>query len=66
MKKCCLKRLNRILPPLIVFTLCSCVMPVDVIVAMSSGEMIEYTTRGVKNACITVGVVQNGHTSFIL
>jgi CubicO group peptidase (beta-lactamase class C family) len=39
-------------------------MALDAIAAMSSREMIEHTTRGVKDARITVGVVQNGHTSF--
>jgi CubicO group peptidase (beta-lactamase class C family) len=62
MKRYCLKSFNWI--SLIIFSLCSCGMSVDDIVGMSSTEMIEYTTNGVKNACITVGILQNGQTSF--
>jgi CubicO group peptidase (beta-lactamase class C family) len=64
MKKYCLKSFNWILPSIIILSLCTCAMPIDDIAAMSSKEMIEHTTRGVKNACITVGVVQNGQMSF--
>ena len=31
---------------------------------MSAREMIEYTTKGVRKAKVTVGIVQNGQMSF--
>jgi hypothetical protein len=37
---------------------------IDDISGMSGMEMIEYTTKGVKKAVITVGVVQNGQMSY--
>ena len=41
------------------FSLSSCAMPSDGIPKMSGMEMIKYTTKGVKKAVITVGIVQN-------
>ena len=41
----------------------SCIMQED-IEKMSAREMIEYTTKGVRNAKVTVGIVQNGQMSF--
>ena len=39
-------------------------MPIEEMARMSSREMIESLTRGVRNARITVGIVQNGEMSF--
>jgi CubicO group peptidase (beta-lactamase class C family) len=64
MKKHSLKRLFQI-PLLIgIASLCSCSTDIKDIAGMSSREMIEYTTKGVKNAAITVGIVRNGGMSF--
>ena len=53
-----------ILSLLIILFLSSCPMPFDDIVNMSSRELIEYKTRGVRNARLTVGIVQNGQMLF--
>ena len=49
-----------------IFLLSSCPMDISIedITNMSSIEMIEYITKGVKNARVTVGIVQNGEMSF--
>jgi len=60
----CLKRSLRFLLPVIFFSLISCAMPSEDIAEMSGMEMIEYTTKGVKKAVITVGIVQNGQMSY--
>ena len=49
--------------PIVLF-LSSCPMPFDDIAKMSSIELIERKTRGVRSARITVGIVQNGQMSF--
>jgi len=46
------------------FSLNSCSMPFEDIAEMSGIEMIEYTTKGVKKAVVTVGIVQNGQMSY--
>jgi len=46
------------------FSLNTCSESLDDIANMSSTEMIEYTTNGVKKAIITVGIVQNGQMSY--
>ena len=48
----------------LIFLLSSCSMTIEDFANMSSIEMIEYKTRGVRNARITVGIVQNGQMSF--
>jgi len=59
-----LKRLY-ILFSIIIFSFFSCSMPsIDDMANMSFMEMIESLTKGVKNAHITVGIVQNGEFSF--
>jgi CubicO group peptidase (beta-lactamase class C family) len=39
-------------------------MAIDDITKMSSMEMIEYTTKGVKKAAVTVGIIRNGQMSY--
>jgi CubicO group peptidase (beta-lactamase class C family) len=63
MKRCRLKKSLWIVP-VVLFFLSSCAMPLEDIVKMSSMEMIEYNTKGVKKAVITVGIVQGGQRSY--
>jgi CubicO group peptidase (beta-lactamase class C family) len=42
----------------------SCAMPFEDILKMSGMEMIKHTTKGVKKAAVTVGIVQNGQMSY--
>ena len=58
------KKSIRILSLILVLSISSCPMSFGDIASMSSREMIEYTTRGVRNARITVGIIQNGQMSF--
>ena len=60
----CIKRLFWILLPILIFSLNSCPMTIDDITKMSSMEMIKYTTKGVKKAAVTVGIIQNGQMSY--
>ncbi|MDR1148717.1 MAG: beta-lactamase family protein [Spirochaetaceae bacterium] len=46
------------------FSLSTCTMPFEDIVKMSGMEMIEYNTKRVKKAAITVGIVQSGQMSY--
>jgi len=60
-----LNRFLLVLLPVIIFSFSSCSMPtIDDISEMSSVEMIEYTAKGVKNAVVTVGIIQNGQMSY--
>ena len=59
-----MKNILWIILPIIILLLSSCPMPFDDIARMSSRELIERKTRGVRNARITVGIVQNGQMSF--
>jgi CubicO group peptidase (beta-lactamase class C family) len=66
MKRHCIGKFFWILAPFTIFFLGSCFMSIEDIAKMSSKEMIEHTTKGVKNARITVGIVQNGQLSFVV
>ena len=67
MKKDCFNIFFFILLLIIIFSLVSCSMPtIDDISEMSSMEMIEYTTDGVKKAAVTVGIIQNGQMSYVV
>ena len=60
-----MNRFLLVLLPVIIFSFSSCSMPtIDDISEMSSVEMIEYTAKGVKNAVVTVGIIQNGQMSY--
>jgi CubicO group peptidase (beta-lactamase class C family) len=50
--------------PAVLFFISSCVMPLEDIAKMSSMEMIAYNTKRVKNAVVTVGIVQGGQMSY--
>ena len=60
----CLKRLLWLLLSVTILSLSTCSMPSDDITKMSSMEMIQYNTKGVKKAAITVGIVQNGQMTY--
>ena len=65
MEKNYLRRLIGTLLLLTVISLFSCSNPLDDWEKMSSSrEMIDSLTKGVKNARVTVGIVQNGEMSF--
>jgi CubicO group peptidase (beta-lactamase class C family) len=49
---------------IIIFSLCSCPTPEEYIENMSSRELIEKHTKGVRRAALTVGIVQDGQMSF--
>jgi len=55
-----------LLSPVIFFSFSSCTVPYDDITKMSGTEMICYTTKDVKKAVITVGIVQNGEMSYVV
>ena len=48
----------------VVLSLCSCAMPFEDIAKMSSMEMIEYNTKGIKKAVVTVGTIQDGQIQY--
>ena len=64
MKRHCLRRFFGLSLSVGIFLLSSCPTSAEISSGMSSQEIIEHTTNGVKNACITVGIVQNGQMSF--
>ena len=53
-----------ILLVVIIFSLSSCPTPLEDVTEMSSMEMIKYTTKGIKKAFVTVGIVNNGQLSY--
>jgi len=59
-----LKRLFNFLLLFALSSLSSCSIPLDDITGMSGMEMIEYTTKGIEKAAITVGIVKNGRMSY--